>query len=430
MLFGKNSDRQRNEAQTVEYLSGGDHPPGAQLRCTHIVIDQAARTHATLLCRPFWIWGAEMGANEFGVVIGNEAVRARSPAPQEKALSGMDLVRLGLERATTAGEAVEVMTRALARYGQGGDCGYLRPSYYHNSFIITDAHEAFVLETIDREWLLERARGVRTISNRYSIEQQADRISAGLPSLLHSYGWRESAVSNYAELIADPVTAHIGNARARQACSAGLLEALDGRVTVAAMIGTLRNHGTGAGSIAPWRPECILEGTLCMHAGDEDHPAQTVGSMVSEIHSGNAVHWVTGTAAPCISIFKPVLMDAPLPAHGPSPTGQFDARTLWWRHERLHRTVVRRDFGRFVEDIRAQRDSLEAEFRNRVHRVVGSDDSQERCRVIAQCWQDAAEMEAQWHLRMRHTSAAEYDSHAAVVAGWQQMNVLAAMDLE
>jgi dipeptidase len=342
----------------------------------------------------------------------------------------MDLVRLGLERATTAGEAVEVITRALARYGQGGDCGYLKPSYYHNSFIIADAHEAFVLETVDREWLVERARGVRTISNRYSIEQQADRISGGLPALLRGYGWTESADSNYAELIADPDTAHIGNARARQACSTGLLQAQNGRLTVAAMIGTLRHHGIDSGNGVQWRPECIAEGALCMHAGSEGHPAQTVGSMVSEIRSGNAVHWVTGTAAPCISLFKPVLMDTPLPVHGPRPAGQFDARTLWWRHERLHRMVVRRDFGRFVDDIRAQRDSLEADFRDRLHRVVGSDDPQERTRVIAQCWQDAAEMEEQWYLRIRHGTAAAYDSRAAVVAGWDQMSVLAAMDLE
>ena len=156
-LFGKNSDRERNEAQTVEIFPRADHAPGAELACTYITIPQVRHTHAVLLCRPFWMWGAEMGANEHGVVIGNEAVHARTPPQEEKALIGMDLLRLALERATTAAEAVEVMITLLECHGQGGSCGHLTPRYYHNSFIVADPREAFVLETMRREWLVARA---------------------------------------------------------------------------------------------------------------------------------------------------------------------------------------------------------------------------------------------------------------------------------
>src|SRR5258708_5400555 len=102
MLFGKNSDRPRNEAQAVEFFPRATHAPDAMLACTYITIPQVPHTHAVLLCRPFWIWGAEMGANAHGVVAGNQAIHARSPPPETKALLGMDLLRLALERATTA----------------------------------------------------------------------------------------------------------------------------------------------------------------------------------------------------------------------------------------------------------------------------------------------------------------------------------------
>src|SRR5208282_2919408 len=94
VLFGKNSDRERNEAQSVEFVPRAEHAPGGKVACTYIAIPQARHTYAALLCRPFWMWGAEMGANEHGVVIGNEAVHARTPPQEEPALPRMDLLRL------------------------------------------------------------------------------------------------------------------------------------------------------------------------------------------------------------------------------------------------------------------------------------------------------------------------------------------------
>lgn len=63
------------------------------MQCTYVRIDQAERTHGVVLSRPAWLWGAEMGANEHGLCIGNEAVWGREEAGGEEALLGMDLVR-------------------------------------------------------------------------------------------------------------------------------------------------------------------------------------------------------------------------------------------------------------------------------------------------------------------------------------------------
>lgn len=62
-------------------------------QCTYIEIEQAERTHAVVLSRPAWLWGAEMGANEHGVCVGNEGVWTREPVGEGEALLGMDLVR-------------------------------------------------------------------------------------------------------------------------------------------------------------------------------------------------------------------------------------------------------------------------------------------------------------------------------------------------
>lgn len=420
LLFGKNSDRQRNEAQVVELIPPAEHAPGETVRCTYLTLPQVRRTNAVLLCRPFWLWGAEMGANEHGVVIGNEGLYALSAAPTAPALTGMDLQRLALERAASAAQAVQLITELLERYGQGGNCGHIIPSYYHNGFMVADASEAFVLETVGREWLVQRVRTVRAISNEYSIHAGVERISDGLSGVLREFGWDGAGAPDFATTLADPQRSHIGTAHARYLRSSAMLEAVDGTLRPEDLMRILRDHDP-TGNASHWNPSTATTYSLCIHAGDDKHNGQTTGSMVSQIGPRQSVHWVTGTAAPCISIFKPVLFDVPLPAHGLRPTDRFDATTLWWRHERLHRRALVNDLPRFIEEIQTERDALESAFRRDIDEVVDGGSAIERARVVTACWQAAWAMEESWYGRLQAAPVREADAFASAWAGSNQL---------
>ncbi|XP_052346498.1 secernin-2-like isoform X4 [Oncorhynchus keta] len=191
VIFGKNSDRPRDEVQEVLYYPATGHPSGTMLECTYIQIPQAEHTHAVVLSRPPWLWGAEMGANDKGVCIGNEAVWTREAIDPGEALLGMDLVRLGLERADSAWGAVSVITGLLELHGQGGPCREdPAPFSYHNSFLLVDRNEAWVLETAGKLWVAQKVtEGVKNISNALTIGTDISAEHPELRSVAQAQGW-------------------------------------------------------------------------------------------------------------------------------------------------------------------------------------------------------------------------------------------------
>ncbi len=329
VLFAKNSDRDPNEAQMLDWQPGRTHPSGATLRCTHIDIPQVETTSAVLLSRPFWMWGAEMGANEHGVVIGNEAVFTREPM-SDTGLTGMDLLRLALERSRTAEEAVEVITSLIATHGQGGGHGYERPNFkYHNSYIVADPTGALVLETAGEKWAVEVVDGERSISNGLTIEGFADEHS-------------------------DHLRTKVSACRVRQPRTQSLAAEAQNPHDLASI---LRDHGGER-----WPSYRRHNGTLsiaCMHGGSEVASSVTTGSWISSLGSGPPRHWVTATSSPCLSLFKPVSVEEPL-SLDPSPEGTIDD-SLWWTHEHLHRRVMANPAG-LASSIIEERDAVEREW--------------------------------------------------------------------
>jgi hypothetical protein len=345
------------------------------------------------------MWGAEMGANEFGVVVGNEALHARALAPETPALTGMDLVRLALERGRSARQSVGIITELLEEYGQGGNCGHLTPSYYHNGFLIADYEEGFVLETVGREWVLERVRDLRALSNEYSVGAAVMDSSPGMPELLRGAGWGGGATPDHAALLAHPELVHVGSARGRRARANSLLSSGRGSLRLSDILRMLRDHDPAGVCGSDWNPREAQPYSLCVHAGSFDRYSQTTGSMASEIGRHGAVHWVTGTAAPCLSIFKPLQTDVPPPLRSAALSASFEPDAIWWKHERLHRAVLLEDYPKFLAEISDERDALEADFHARVTAVLNGS-FEERSRIITACWKDAIELEARWYARI------------------------------
>lgn len=405
LLFAKNSDREANEAQYPLLVAAAAHEAGATLRCTYISIPQARRTHAVLLSRPFWMWGAEMGANAHGVVIGNEAVHAKIAPQAAPALIGMDLLRLGLERGASAEEALDVITTLLAAHGQGGNCAHKGRFEYHNSFIIADAAGgAFVLETVGREWAVERVKDRRSISNSYTIGSDFERLSDGAEALARAHGLAPSGQAfDFADVFANRKRSALASGHQRWCRTSALLGAKAGGISVDDMMRFLRDHGAQAARDPYWRPDGILGGAVSAHAtyGPVRRFGQTTASWVAELGSGRAVHWLTATAAPDTGIFKPVFFGpgwtgAGRPDFGPAPGDAFDARTRWWRHERLHRAVLR-NYPERLAAFAGERDRLEASFVARVEALIRRGGSAAEAGALSRAiWREADAAEARW----------------------------------
>jgi hypothetical protein len=391
VVFGKNSDREPNEAHELIVVPAAQQRRGSELRCTHISIPQVERTHRMLLAKPYWIWGAEMGANEHGVVIGNEALFNKGTREKTPGLIGMDLLRLGLERASEAAQAVAVITELLERHGQSGQAGHTHDFQYDNSFIVADPKQAWILETVGRDWVAREVRQSASISNGLTTRETWDLASARLGAT--------PAGTDIARHYSEPVYTRFAEAQGRQCRTSDALRARAGSVGVVDAMTLLRDHGP-AGDRESWTPARALTGQdVCMHAGfGPVRGSQSTGSLVVRLAAGGMTMWATGTAAPCTSTFKPIWLDTGLPDLGPPPAKRFDARTLWWKHELLHRTTLA-DYPRRMSRYRTDRDALQAEL------VAGTPDasapSGERARFSRSAFHLVAESEHEWLARVR-----------------------------
>ncbi len=336
-LFGKNSDREPNEVQNVRIHSRQQHKAGETVQCTYITIPQVGETNRVLLCQPFWMFGAEMGANEHGVVIGNEAVFTREkPAPT--GLTGMDLLRLALERSRTARQSLDTIIDLLEKYGQGGNCGYRQKIYYMNTFLIADQEEAYVLETVKSWWAWKQVKDVWSISNVISLGKDYDACSPGLiENAIKKRYCKSEADFDFRKCYSDRIMTWGAKGTQRGARSRNLLLQKKGTLVTTDFMAVLRDHG-GA---SEWTPD-KSGGTICMHAADRlIRRSQSVCSLVGSIGKDRQFYYTTSAANPCMSPYHPIFLpDTVAPAGYLEGSAGYGAESFWWQSEELHRQAL------------------------------------------------------------------------------------------
>ncbi len=347
VILAKNSDRPPMEAQPLVHGARQRHAPGEMVKCTYISIPQAAETYEHIGSKIWWAFGYEHGMNEYGVAIGNEAVWSKEPYQWGDGLLGMDLVRLGLERGKTAHEAMRVIAALLEKYGQSGDAehaGEWGKANYHNSFLIADPTEAWVLETAGRYWVAKRiTTGVYSISNIYSIERDWDEAHPKLVQHAIDMGWAKSAEDfNFARDYGDywgKASRNPGNMQIRRNATLGCLRTDFGQVSPRTMMKIGRYHLEGTATEPRWGAAETFWPTPCLH----DSPANgyhTAASMIAHLRADGPkplrqVYWAS-FSNPCTNVFKPFYLGGPdVPAAYAAGTSAYSEDAPWWMANRL-----------------------------------------------------------------------------------------------
>jgi len=180
-LLGWVGARPAGEGLAVYWAPPRDFAPGEAVRGPQAAVPQVRRTHGLLGVRPAGRWGLLCGVNEHGVAAAAAPTRTRLSGAGP-GLAGPDVVRLALERAAGARQALDAAADLVARHGPG--------DAHDHALFITDKQEGFLLTTCGPHWAVQQVGRVRAANEVCCVRQDWDRLSRGLSDLAIARGWQ------------------------------------------------------------------------------------------------------------------------------------------------------------------------------------------------------------------------------------------------
>ena len=337
-IFAKNSDRSAIECQPLVQHPRKTHPAGTSTKCQFVELPGVTTTYRHIGSRPYWCWGYEHGFNEHQVVIGNEGLASKYEFDSPK-LIGMELIRLGLERAETAAEAVTVMTELITKYGQGKFSNDQGVRTYDNGYIIADPTQAYILQTAGHEWAVKQVQGAVGISNVYSIEEDWDRLSPNSADEAIAQGWYTDASArfNFSEAYSRAADRSTGSGAMRRKRSCAVLSRLSGNIEAQTMMALLSDHSDGSQPDEPFQTEITSGTSICIHHDDKGEGGNTAASLVAHLCDDGSrlpIYWCS-FYSPCLAVFLPMFIEGKLPEVLAIGDETLSDDSPWWLFRQL-----------------------------------------------------------------------------------------------
>ena len=246
-----------------------------------------------------------------------------------------------------------------------------------------------MLETVGRDWVVERIEGVRTLSNAYSISGNIHAMSRGLRDRAAREGWAGvDGPLDVAGRLIDAARDEASFGRGRRARAAELLAPRQGRIDIGDLMAVLRDHGAEAESDPDWSPRKTLPPNHLHARGARGAPQPDRGLHGLRPHRPARGALGDGDRRP---------LPQHLQAGGRRPT---DPRARTEAHRPLRRpqpmvgsrnafTALRCTTSPLLHArISEERDTLEAGFRLQMGRALAAD-HETLAQAVDACWSEA-----------------------------------------